>query len=192
MSFGVLGGSVVGRVRPRGGARPLGIDMTAFLGCPGSLGFEKTSPLPVGRYWIDVTGEQNITDFFGALNTAKDYGVVDIENVEVEGTDTSFSAVLNRLMGGPTVPQAWVLFRVTGVGSIAIDATRYGYPTKAPDCVTTKDQTSTATEAQTEVDKEATIPTWAWVAGGAVVFLVLAHAVGEVAGAVKTVEEAHR
>lgn len=193
MSVGVLRSlPLPGHAQRAVGGGALGIDMNKFLGCPSSLGFEKnTQPLPAGRYWIDIIGEEKVKTFLNGLNIAQDNGVVVVENVVLDPSpDDSVWTILQRKWNGDSLEQqAWVLFRVTGVGSIGIDATMYGFPTKAPSCVKDKDQTLQAPEVKEGVDA---VPWWVWAVGGTVVLLVVANSVGQVATAVTAVKSASK
>jgi hypothetical protein len=141
----------------------------------------QTNPLPAGRYWIDLIGDQNIADFMTALQSAQDAGVVVIENQEA--WDPSW---LDKFEGAGD-SQMWVLWNVTGAGSFSMDATRYGMPTIAPSCVKTKDQTIQA--PPDPATGLAAVPTWLWAAGVFAGFLLLAHALQEVSSSVKTFED---
>ncbi len=104
--------------------------------------FEKRSPLPPGRYYIDVVGVEKIKQFFGLLNPAVALGVVVIENVETNSGAFDLQSILQAL-DGDTIARVWVLFRVTGFGTLSIDAKTFGFPTIAADSVHTESDTET-------------------------------------------------
>ncbi len=198
MALGILAPRPQAALTPKCGAPLSGtIDQLKVkaLGCKASLGFQKqTQPLPVGRYWIDVSGEEKVAEFVAAMSAASDAGIVVVEDIDQDPpANISFSeALLRRAAGDKMVPAVGALFRVTGAGSISIDATKYGFPTKAPDCLTSHAQTSSAQRAQAEVDRRAdenlgSAKTWLIVGGVMVGLYLVSNTLGNVAMAARAV-----
>jgi hypothetical protein len=113
---------------------------------------EKRSPLPVGRYWIDVATADKIGQFSTLIGAGEALGAVRLENVQIEGSSTTLDDVLRVLAGG-TTPIAWFLFDVTGLGTFSIDAKTFGYPTVAGSDVHNQSDTTTEAEAESAVNR---------------------------------------
>jgi hypothetical protein len=142
----------------------------------GKGGLERRNPIPAGRYWIDVIGTENIKAFFSLMNEAQKLGVVQIENSEFQGTTFDLDTILQKIAGGGD-PQAWVLFRVTGVGTISLDNTRFGYPTIATTNIEHKDDTSQAPPTPSGLSA---VPMWLWLGGGLVALVAVASIISDV------------
>ena len=74
MTLGILAPRPRAALTPKCGAPLAGtVDQlrVKVLGCQPSLGFQKqTQPLPAGRYWIDVSGEDKAKEFVAAMSAA--------------------------------------------------------------------------------------------------------------------------
>lgn len=170
MSLGILSTSVGDMLTPT---------------CKASGGMQKqTDPIPIGRYWIDIIGLDNIQVLMPAMNQAAAGGVIVIED-----TKTTTPTAADKLTGGLTEPVASVLFRVTGYGSISIDPTRYGYPTIANPCVKQIDDTDSSASVQAALDADAK-KKQLYIIGavGLVVLVVIAHTASEAANVVRAAE----
>jgi hypothetical protein len=98
---------------------------------------ERRSPLPPGRYWLDVTSKARVADFESYLeSTARDAITVE-RRQDTEIPTPKISAV---------ELQRWYLFRVTR--PVRWFAGNFGHPTIAGPSVRTRADTATAPRAE--------------------------------------------
>lgn len=133
---------------------------------------ERRSPLPAGRYWLDVVGLGNIIDF--SLWLDDNIGAVVVETVELDGKSfPSIGDIVNGLGGvipspipspsptpidpdaiptgamGGNPPIMFAIFRVTGTPT-KLD-TKFGFPEIAPASVKTESDTVQVPEPENPV-----------------------------------------
>ena len=101
------------------------------------------SPIPPGRYWLDVIGAANIEDFLGWVADMR--GAVVVETTEVDRESTPLEDYLAR---GVNPSRLFVIFRVPVGRFPFLNAMQFGFPNKAPANV----QASSDTVQRPDVD----------------------------------------
>lgn len=103
----------------------------------------KVSPIPPGRYWMNVIGSENIRDF-SAWVTDMGGGVV-VETTSVDNTETPLESVLS---GGSSPTRLFVIFNVPEGKSPFLDARTFGFPSLAPKEIQNEQDTGSRPEPQ--------------------------------------------
>jgi len=91
---------------------------------------ERRNPIPPGRYWIDVVGKENIADFGAWI-------------LEMQGAVRLVTSQEETEADPPTL---WALFEVPEGRSPFIDQQKFGFPTTAPEGVSSREDTEVGPE----------------------------------------------